>query len=160
LTREGALRLLLLLMALGLAVVALGAPRFTWGNSGVVVDHPRTQAAAALGAALALAAAAYRARPRWLMVAAGLTAAALAGLGARQLAWRIEVVETGFHERSLGGAVDLAWSDIEAVEPREGHVTLRARGGSTVVIGTGRFAPDERVRLERTIARRVTEAAR
>ncbi len=94
------------------------------------------------------------------MVAAGLAAAALAGLGARQLAWRIEVVETGFHERSLGRTVHLAWSDIEAVEPREGRVTLRARGGSTVVIGTSRFAPDERVRLERTIARRVTEAAK
>ena len=55
--------------------------------------------------------------------------------------------------------VQLAWSDIEAVEPRDGAVTLRARGGSKLVIGTGRFAPDERIRLERTIARRVTEAA-
>ena len=159
-TPRGAARLLLLLVALGLAVVALGAPRFTWGNDGVIVDHPRTQPAAALGAALALAAAAYRARPRSLVVAAGFGAAALVGLGALRLAWRIEVVEAGFNERSLGRAVHLAWSDIEAVEPREGQVTLRARGGSKVVIGTRRFAPDERVRLERTIARRVTEAAR
>jgi 4-amino-4-deoxy-L-arabinose transferase-like glycosyltransferase len=160
LTPRGAARLLLLPVAFGLTVVALGAPRFTWGNDGVVVDHPRAQAAAALGAALALATAAYGGRPRSLVVAAGLGAAALLGLGASQLAWRIEVVETGFHERSLGRAVHLAWKDIEAVEPREGHVTLRARGGSTVVIGTSRFAPDERVRLERTIARRVTEGAR
>jgi hypothetical protein len=160
LTPRRAARLLLLLVALGLTVAALGAPRFTWGNEGVIVDHPRTQAAAALGAAVALATSAFGARPRSLVVAAGLGTAALAGVGASQLAWRIEVVETGFHERSLGRTVHLAWSDIEAVEPREGHVTLRARGGSKVVIATSRFAPDERVRLERTIARRVTEAAR
>jgi hypothetical protein len=94
------------------------------------------------------------------VVAAGLGACALLGLGARQLAWRIEVVETGFRERSLGRAVHLPWSDIEAVEPREGKVTLRARGGQKVVIGTTRFAPDERIRLDRTIARRILEAAR
>ena len=153
-------RLLLLLVAVALTALALGAPRFTWANDGVVVDHPRRQPLAALGAALALGAAAFGARPRSLVVAAGVGAMALVGLGARQLAWRIDAVETGFHERSLGRAVQLAWSDIEAVEPREGNITLRARGGTKVVIGTTRFAPDERIRLERTIARRVTEAAK
>lgn len=159
-TRRRAARLLLLLIALVLTTLALGAPRFTWANDGVVVEHPRTQPVAALGAALALGAAAFGTRPRSLVVAAGLGAAALVGLGARQLAWRIDAVETGFHERSLGTAVHLGWSDIEAVEPREGHVTLRGRGGRKVVVGTSRFAPDERIRFERTIARRVSEAAR
>jgi hypothetical protein len=160
LTPGRAARLLLLLIAVALTVVALGAPRFTWGNEGVIVDHSRTHGMAALGAALALAATAYATRPRWLAIVAGLAAAVLLGLGASQLAWRIEVVETGFHERSLGRAVHLAWKEIEAVEPREGGITLRARGGTRVVISTRRFAPDERIRLERTIARRVTEAAR
>ncbi len=159
-TAGRAARLLLPLAAALLTALALGGPRFTWANDGVIVDHPRTQAAAALGAALALAVAAFAARQRSLAVAAGLGAAALAGLGARQLAWRIEVVASGFHERSLGRAVHLPWAEIEAVEPRDGSVTLRARGGTKVVIGTSRFAPDERVRLERTIARRVTDAAR
>jgi hypothetical protein len=160
LTARRAARLLLLLIAAALTILALGAPRFTWANDGVVVDHPRTQPLAALGAALALGAAAFGARPRSLVVAAGLGAIALVGLGARQLAWRIDAVEAGFQEKSLGRAVHLAWSDIEMVEPREGNITLRARGGTKVVIGTTRFAPDERIRLERTIARRVTEAAR
>ena len=159
-TARRAARLLLPLVAVALTAVALGAPRFTWANDGVVVDHPRTQPLAALGAALALGAAAFGARPRWLVVAAGVGAMGLVGLGARRLAWRIDAVEAGFQERSLGRVVHLGWSDIEAVEPRDGSVTLRARGGTTVVIGTTRFAPDERIRLERTIARRVLEAAR
>jgi hypothetical protein len=160
LTAGRAIRLLLLLVAVALTVLALGAPRFTWANDGVVIDHPRRQPLAALGAALALGVAAFRARPRSLVVAAGAGAVALVALGARQLAWRIDAVETGFHERSLGSAVQLGWSEIEVVEPREGTVTLRARNGQKVVIGTARFAPDERIRLERTIARRVREATR
>lgn len=155
-----AARLLLLVIAVVLATLALGAPRFTWANEGVIIEHPLAQSAAALGAALALAAAGFGLRPRAAAVAAGLAAAALAVLGARQLAWRIDAVEAGLHERSLGRSVDLAWSEVELVEPRAGRVTLRARDGTIVVIGTSRFAPDERVRLERTIARRVREAAR
>jgi len=160
LTARRAARLLLLLIAVALTILALGAPRFTWANEGVVVEHPRTQPVAALGASLALGAAAFGARPRSLVVAAGLGAGALVVLGARLSAWRIDAVETGFDQRSLGTAVHLGWSDVEAVEPREGQITLRARGGLKVVIVTTRFAPDERVRLERTIARRVTEAAK
>jgi hypothetical protein len=160
LTLRRAVRLLLLLLAVALATLGLGAPRFTWANEGVRVEHPRAQPLAALSAALALAAAAFGARPRVLVAAAGLGAAALTALAVHRLAWRIDAVETGLHERSLVGAVQLRWSDIEAVEPRAGAVTLRARDGTTVVIGTSRFAADERIRLERTIARRVREAAR
>jgi len=159
LIRRRAARLLLLLLAIALATLALGAPRFTWANEGVRVEHPRAHPAAALGAALALGAAARGARPRMLVVAAGLGATALGGFGAHQLAWRIDAVEAGLHERWLGGAVHLGWSDIEAVEPRPAAVTLRARDGTTVVIATRRFGADERIRLERTIARRVREAA-
>ena len=115
-TPSRAARLLLLLLAVALTTLALGAPRFTWANDGVVVDHPRTHAVAALGAALALAAAAYGARPRVLVALAGLGAAALVSLGATQLAWRVEALATGFEQRSLGRAVRLSWSDIEAVE--------------------------------------------
>ena len=155
-----AVRLLLLVLGAVLTAVSLGAPRFTWANDGVVIDHPRSQPAAALAAALLLGAAAFGARPRGWMVAAGLASVALAGQGARQLTSRLDAVEAGVQQRSLAGVVQLPWREIEAVEPREGSVTLRARGGRTLVIATSRFAPDERIRLERTIARRVKEAAR
>ena len=155
-----AVRLLLLLLAATLTAVAFGAPRFTWANDGVRVEHPRTQAAAALGAALALAGAALGARPRALGVAAGLGSVALVALSAQRFAWRIDAVAAGLHERSLGRAVELRWTEVEAVEPRADVVTLRGRDGTTVVIATGRFGADERTRLERTIARRVREAAK
>jgi hypothetical protein len=160
LTPGRAVRLLLLLASLGLAFVAAGPPSFTWANDGVRVRHPWTQAAAALGAALALAAAAVGERRRGLQLAAGAAGLALLGLAAERLAFRFEAVEAGVSARSLGGQATLRWAEIEAVEPRAGSLTLRGRSGAPIVIATGRFEPDERIRLERTIARRVKEAAR
>jgi len=154
-----AVGLLLLVLALVLTFVAFGSPSFTWGNEGVRVQHPWAQAVAAFGAALALAGAAFgfeRPAPR---VALGLAAAALVSLSADHLAWRFEAIEAGVNERSLRGAVSLSWNEIVSVEPSVGAVTLRSRSGKRLVIGTSRFEPDERVRLERTIARRVREAA-
>ena len=158
-TSRRAVRLLLLVLALVLTFVAFGSPSFTWGNEGVRVQYPWAQAVAAFGAALALAGAAFgfeRPAPR---VALGLAAAALVALSAHHLAWRFEAIEAGVNERSLRGAVSLSWNEIVAVEPSAGAVTLRSRSGKRLVIGTSRFEPDERVRLERTIARRVREAA-
>ena len=154
-----AVRLLLLLLALVLTFVAFGSPSFTWGNEGVRVQHPWAQAVAAFGAALALAGAAFgfaRLAPR---IALGLAAAVLVALSAHHLAWRLEALDAGVNERSLRGAVSLRWSEIVSVEPTVGAVTLRSRSGKRLVIGTRGFEPDERVRLERTIARRVREAA-
>ena len=155
-----AVRLLLLALSAVLILVALGPPSFTWANDGVRVQHPWAQGLAALGAALALAAAALGARPRGLQIAAGAAATALVGLSAQRLAWRIDAIDSGLHRRSLGGSLSLRWSEIEAVEPRDGSLTLRGRDGTRLVIATARFAVDERIRLERTIARRVKESAR
>jgi hypothetical protein len=146
------------LVAVALAGLALGAPRFTWANEGVRVEHPWVHAAAAALAALTLVAAAWRA-PRGHVAAACLGAILLAGLAAQRAAYRLDAVEAGIRGRSLAGSIGLAWREIEAVEPRAAAITLRARDGRTLVVATGRFAPDERVRLERTIARRVLEAS-
>ena len=62
--------------------------------------------------------------------------------------------------RRLTGGLSLRWADVVAVVPSDGSVTLQGKDGRTLVIATTRFEPDERVRLERTIARRVKEAAR
>jgi len=152
-------RLLLLLIAVTLATVAFGAPRFTWANEGVVIDHPPAQPLAALAAALALVAAAIGSRRRALLAGAAIAAAGLTTLAVLLFAFRVSALESGVDQRSLGRAVHIRWSDVAAVEPRADHVTLRARDGTTLVIATARFQPDERVRLERTIARRVREAA-
>jgi hypothetical protein len=155
---RSAVRLLLLVLALVLTFVAFGSPSFTWGNEGVRIQHAWAQAVAAFGAALALFGAAFGCVRLAARVALGLAAAALVGLSAHHLAWRLEAIEAGVNQRSLRGAVSLRWNEIVAVEPRAGSVTLRSRGGKQLVIATSRFQADERVRLERTIARRVREA--
>ena len=95
-------------------------------------------------------------RPRSSALAA---AAALAVLGAQRLAWRVEAVEAGLHERTLTGWTRVAWRDVELVEPRPDAIRLRARDGTSIAVATRGFAPEDRTRLERTIARRVKEAA-
>ena len=153
-------RLALLAFAAASAAFAFGSPRFTWQNEGLRVDRPPRQGWAAVVAASALAAAALSGRsPR--VAGAGLAAgAALAVLGVGRLAWKIEAVQDGLHERTIAGRTRIAWSDVERVEPRPETIRLRARDGTEIVVSTHGFAPEDRTRLERTIARRVREAAR
>jgi hypothetical protein len=155
-----AVRLALLAFAAASAAFAFGSPRFTWQNDGLRVDHPPRQGGAALVGACALAAAALSGPPR-RVAGVGLAAAAvLAVLGIGRLAWKIEAVQDGLHERTIAGRTRIAWGDVERVEPRPGTVRLRARDGTEIVVSTHGFAPADRTRLERTIARRIREAAR
>ena len=159
-TGRSALRFLPIVVALALAAVALGAPRFTWANEGVIVDHPWTHPAAAVAGALAAGAAALLSRPRALAATAGCGGLLLLALAASQVRYRIDALEAGLQKRTLTGAVRFAWGELEAVEPRANAINLRSRDGRSVVIETSRFAPEYRNRLERTIARRVKEAAK
>jgi hypothetical protein len=154
-----AVRLLLVALAVPLVLVAFGPPAFTWGNAGVRIQHPWAQPAAAIAAALTLVGAVLGVRRRAAQVIVGAAVAGLVGLAVHQLVWRLEAVQTGLRARSIFGGTSVRWRDIEAVEPRSGAVVVRARSGTQLVIATDRFAPDERVRLERTIARRVRENA-
>jgi hypothetical protein len=160
LSARTAVRLALLALAAAAAVLAFGSPRFTWQNEGLRVDRPPRQGTAALVAASALAASALSGRSRAVAVAGLGAAAAFAVLGVSRLAWKVEAVEDGLHERTIAGQARIAWSDVERVEPRPETVRLRARDGTEIVVGTRGFAPEDRTRLERTIARRVREAAR
>jgi len=153
-----AVRVALLALAATATVAALGPPRFTWENAGLRIDHPRHRGAAALLAATALAGAAVSGRSRRAAVAGLATAAALGVLGAHRLAWRVEAVEAGLHERTISGWTRIAWRDVELVEPRPEALRLRARGGREIVVGARGFSAEDRTRLERTIARRVREA--
>ena len=155
-----AVRLALLAFAAATAVVALGSPRFTWQNEGLRVDRSPWQGATALVAASSLAASALSGRSRAIAVAGLGAAAAFAVLGVSRLAWKVEAVQDGLHERTIAGRTRIAWSDVERVEPRAEAIRLRARDGTEIVVSTHGFAPEDRTRLERTIARRVREAAR
>jgi hypothetical protein len=160
LSARTAVRLALLALAAVTAVFAFGSPRFTWQNEGLFVDRPPRQGAAAVVAASALAAAALSGRSRAIAAAGVAAAGALAVLGASRLAWRVEAIQDGLHERTIGGRTRIAWSEVERVEPRQETIRLRARDGTEIVVSTRGFAPEDRTRLERTIARRVREAAR
>ena len=159
-TSRTAVRRALLALAAGAFAVALGAPQFTWENAGLRVEHPPHQGAAALLGAAAVAGAALSGRSRPVAVAGLAAAAALGALGAQRLTWRVEAVEVGLHERTLAGWTRIAWRDVEVVEPRPEVLRLRARSGTAIAVSTRGFAAEDRTRLERTIARRVKEAAR
>ena len=155
-----AVRLALLALAAATAVVAFGSPRFTWQNEGLLVDRPPRQGTAAVVAASALAAAALSGRSRRVAAAGLAAAAAFAVLGVSRLAWKVEAVQDGLHERTIAGRTRIAWSEVDRVEPRQETIRLHARDGTEIVVSTRGFAPEDRTRLERTIARRVREAAR
>ena len=157
-TARTAVRAAVLALAAATAVLALGAPRFTWENAGLTVQHPPHQGACALLGAAALAAVALSGMRQPVRVLVLALAAALAAFGAQRLAWRVEAVEEGLHERTLTGWTRVPWRDVELVEPRSDAIRLRARNGVSLAVPTRSFAPEDRTRLERTIARRVKEA--
>ena len=159
LTLRRAWRAVVLLLGSVAASFAAGPPRFTWANNGLRVDHPPTQGLAALVAALLLAVAAVGARPRALGFLGGVTALGLLLLGAERLAWQLEAVDAGLHERTSLGWTRLGWDEVASVDPQRDEVVVRSRNGVTVRVATRAYPPDERTRLERTIARRVREAS-
>jgi hypothetical protein len=161
LTARAALRLGLVAAGAAAAIAAQGGARFTWENAGVLLRHPAHQTAAALGGALAVAGAALSTRPSRLPAALLASAALLLAVqGARRLAWRVEAVEAGLHERTLSGWTRIAWGDVVRVQPGRDRLHVLARSGREIAIATGGMDAEERTRLERTIARRVREANR
>jgi hypothetical protein len=104
--------------------------------------------------------ASWSARRRAAGVAGLAIGLALAVFAAHRLAWRVEAVDAGLRERTLAGWEAIAWRDVEAVEPSPSAVRLRGRGGSRLEVSTRGFTADDRTRFERTIARRIREAAR
>jgi hypothetical protein len=158
LTPRAAVRAALLALAAASTSVALGAPRLTWENTGLHVDHPPQQGAAAALAAAAVVGASCRARRRVARGAGLAVGVALALLAAHRLTWRVEAVDAGLRERTLLGWNAVAWRDVEAVEPSARAVRLRGRGGSALEVSTRGFSAEDRTRFERTVARRIREA--
>lgn len=157
-TLPRAWRAALVALAGAATVYAAGPPRFTWANTGLRVDHPPAQGAAAVVGALLVGVAGARARPRALGVLGGAASLGLLVLGAERLSWRLEAVDAGLNERTAFGWKRLAWEDVASVDPQRDVVVVRSRSGATVNVATRAYPPDERTRLERTIARRVREA--
>lgn len=158
-TRRAAARAALLAAAVAALVLALGPPRLVWENEGLRMDHPPRRAAAAFAGAAAFAVAPLGLRRRYRALGAAAAIAACT-LGAERLSWRVEVVEAGVSARGPRGATRVSWSEVEAVEPTPGGIRVRAASGRAVTLETSGLRPEDRLRLERTVARRVREASR
>jgi hypothetical protein len=132
------------------------AARFTWSNSGLTIDYPETAAWAALaataGAALVAAAVGRRARAVCAVVA---VAAFCYGLELAR--FRIGIEDAGASQRGLFGATSLPWPQVSRVETGSRLIVVWGLGDDHVRIDAGGFPPQDRARLERTLARRVRE---
>lgn len=152
-----ALRAAGLIAALAGLALAFGAPRFTWSNAGLEVRHPPIRGLAPLVGAAALGLGVLGPQPRALRFAGIALGAGLTALGAQRLLYRLDAVQTGLAQRDLAGATRLAWVDIDRVESRPFELVVTGKDGTRLSVTTARFLPEDRARLERTIARRVRE---
>lgn len=151
------------LAAAGLALAAAGlwqATRpaaLTLSNSGLSAAYPPAAAWGALAAAAGLAlvlAALPPGRLRLLPVVPALLFVLLAG---ERACYRIEAGRETLSVRGLGGREQVPWKAVEAVQPEEDGLRVRA-GQLELRLRLGPLDPAERPSLERTIARRVREA--
>lgn len=133
------------------------APRFVWLNTGLSIDYAWPAAAGAWLAAggAVLAGTALSGRARWAPAAAALLGL---GLGVHMLLYRVTAEATGLGERGLLGTRMLAWKDVGRVEAGSRFVVVWGRDEMQVRIDAASFPPEDRARLDRTIARRVREA--
>jgi hypothetical protein len=141
------------------AGLAFGPARVTWLNAGLRIDYPWLRGAAALLATAASALLAALLHPRLLRAGAAVLAAVCLLLGLRLLAYRLEAGETGITLRGLLGSTTIAWTDVTRVETGARALVITDRGEAQVRVGTSDLAPEQRARLERTIARRVREGS-
>jgi len=142
------------------AMFSGGPPSFTWVNDGLRVHyswrHPVAAAAAAAGAAvLGLSLRRPVARTALALLALGALL-----LAADRLRYRLEAGGEGIAERSLLGSTRMAWSEVGRVDSRADGLVVTAVSAARISVPTRGWPPHDVAQLERTIARRVREAAR
>jgi hypothetical protein len=141
------------------AWLAFGPARVTWLNSGLRIDYPWPRGAAALLATAGSALLAALLHNRLLRLGAAVLALVGLFLGLGLLAYRLEASETGITLGGVLGSTTIAWTDVTRVETGARTLVITDRAEAQVRVGTGDLAPEQRARLERTIARRVKEGS-
>jgi hypothetical protein len=162
-SRQG---LRLLLRVLGAALFLTGAwlaatrpPHFTWLNAGLSIDYPPAAAAWAMAAAAAALVTSLSLRPGPRLAGTGV--AALALVFALQLVrYQVAVADSGLKQRGLFGTTTLPWRQVTRVESGTRVIVVWGSGGDAQVrVEAAAFAAEDRARFERTLARRIKEAA-
>jgi hypothetical protein len=147
-----------LALLVGGIVAGLGGPRLTMVNTGLLVDYPRVQALALLGASIGLGLLAWtlpRAWMRWIASVLSLIAVA-ASVG--RAAYRLDTAEAGIADRRLLGSTHIAWTEVRRVDAGPALILVWGPGDSQVRVDTGGLGPEQRAVLDRTISRHVREA--
>jgi hypothetical protein len=157
-TRRRLALLLGLLFLLAGAVLATGPPRFTWMNLGLRIDYPWPRAAGAIAAAAGAMLLGFLFRRRSLRIVIWVAAAVALGHGLDLLVYRVDAGDATLAERGLLGTTAIAWKDVSRVETGSRALVITDRDEAQIRLRTAAFAPEDRARLERTIARHVREA--
>jgi hypothetical protein len=144
---------------LAAAWLAFGPARVTWLNSGLRIDYPWPRGAAALFATAGSALLAALLDHRLLRLGAAVLALVGLLLGLHLLVYRLEAGEAGITRGGVLGSTTIAWTDVTRVDTGARALVITDRAEAQVRVGTSDLAPDERARLERTIARRVKEGS-
>ncbi len=144
------------LFVAGAAYAFSQAPRFVWLNTGLHIAHRWPVWAAALAAACGagVAASALRGKPRkaaWALAVFSLANALHLGL------YDVGAEDAGLSVQGLFGATTLPWKDVSRVDSGTRWIFVWGKDDSRVRIDAAAFAPEDRARLDRTIARRVKE---
>ncbi len=137
---------------------ASGAPRMTLLNTGIRIEYPGWQPAAALGAALGLALVAAASSRRWLHIALGIAAAVLALYAAGRLRYRLDASSDRLVSQGLLGETAIPWRAVARVDKGPDVILVWGQGDAQLRIATSDFTQEQRAALERAVARRVQEA--
>jgi hypothetical protein len=141
------------------AYLSSGPPVLTLLNDSLRISYPWPRAAAALVAAAGAAVVARSIPRRWLQLCGGVLALLAVASATHLLAYRVEAGDGAIEATGLLSRERLAWSDVSRVEAGPGVLVLFEGTQVRVRVDTVDYSADQRASLERTITRRVREAA-
>jgi hypothetical protein len=155
-------RLLAGLLAIGLVMaggwMSTGTTTLTVVNDGMRIFYPWPRGLGSLICAAGLVLLTRAAGKTWLSVIGLLLAGVAAGGAFYQWTYRVEADGDAISARAFLGRRTLPWRDVLHVGTDPTVLVLQGTESRRVAIDTTDFAPTDRVRLARTITRRISEA--
>jgi hypothetical protein len=146
-----------IIVVLAGAWLSAGEPRLTIVNAGISVTYPWARGLGALAAAAAFVGLLTLISKFWVRVASGLLAMLSLWVGLHLLTYRVDTTTSGLASRSHLVKREIAWRDVTDVGMEVGFIVLAAKDSKKIEIDTTDFTVDQRLALNRTIVRRVSE---
>jgi hypothetical protein len=152
----------IVLLALALVTAGLGAwgtflpPRITLSNTALRIDHPWPVPAGWAAIAAAALLVAFAVRSRLGRIALGLVAVVLLVQAWHVAVYRLEAGATLLEEKQALASLSIPWNQVRQVDSRALEIAVWGPE-SQILIDTGRFTPEQRATVDRTIARHLRE---